>query len=319
LSSPLHPTLQAFVDATPAEDDAAPDLATRRVQHTRFAEEVGGPPQPVAQARDLELPGPTGALRARWYVPAEAEAEAEGGRPGVFVYLHGGGWSLGDLDGFDRVCRALANASGAGVLSVDYRLAPEHPFPAAVQDAEAALRWVAAEAQGVLGADSDRLAIGGDSAGANLAAVVARRARDAAGPPLRAQVLVYPVTDLRMASASYSEFADNPLLDRARMEVHREEYLAGADPADPDASPLLAENLRGLPPALVVTAGHDVLRDDGASYAARLQEAGVSVTHVHYADMAHGFIRWGGVLEAARDLHARMGAAVRAALVPQGV
>jgi acetyl esterase len=315
LSSPLHPTLQAFVDATPQEDGAAPELATRRAQHTRFAEEVGGPPQPVAEARDVELPGPAGALRARWYVPAGAE----GDRPGVFVYLHGGGWSLGDLDGFDRVCRALANASGAGVLSVDYRLAPEHPFPAAVDDAEAALRWAAAEAPDALGADSDRLAIGGDSAGANLAAVVARRARDAAGPPLRAQVLVYPVTDLRMASASYSQFADNPLLDRARMEAHREEYLAGADPEDEDASPLLAEDLRGLPPAFIVTAGHDVLRDDGAAYAARLQEAGVPVKRVHYADMAHGFIRWGGVLEAARELHAQMGAVVRAALVPQGV
>lgn len=313
-AAPLHPAMRPAPGA-----ERSLDLDARRAEYAPFGAEVGGEPVPVAEVHDVETPG---GVPCRWYRPGAA------GAIGALVYFHGGGWVLGDLDGIDRVCRALANASGAGVLSVGYRLAPEHPFPAAVEDAEAAVRWMAGDGSRELGADGARLAVGGDSAGANLAAVVARRVRDPGGgaardaggpaspavPALRLQALVYPVTDLTMASGSYADPGVAGLLDRAEMEWFRGAYLAGADPAHPDASPLLADDLSCLPPAFVATAGHDVLRDEGIAYARRLREAGVAVDEIHYPDMAHGFARWGGVLDAARELHARIGHAVRAAL-----
>jgi acetyl esterase len=225
---------------------------------------------------------------------------ADGRRPlAAVVYLHGGGWVTCDLDTHDRLCRTLANRSGAAVIAVDYRRAPEHPFPAAVDDGLAALDWTRAHAAD-LGVDLARLAVAGDSAGGNLAAVIARRDRDGGGaPPLALQVLLLPVTDAAMDTPSYTENADGFYLTHAAMRWYWDHYLGGADPLHPDASPLRASDLRGLPPALVVTAEYDPLRDEGEAYAERLRTAGVRVRFRRYEGMVHGFIRWGAAVDAA--------------------
>jgi acetyl esterase len=297
--APLHPVV-AELAAEVARDDAArgrpPDLAELRAHYRRTAELRGGDPEPVAQVADTRIDGGPG---ARVYTPADAR--------GTLVWFHGGGWVMGDLDGFDRAARALANSTGAVVLSVDYRLAPESPFPAAVHDADAALRWARSQLTGPV-------AVGGDSAGGNLAAVAARHARDAGAADLALQVLVYPVTDGAMDTASYVRFSDGPMLGAAEMRAFWAEYLGGADPLDPDASPLRASDLAGLAPAFVAVAGHDVLRDECEAYAARLRESGGAVTLRRYDDMAHGFLRWGGVVDRAHELIADIGAAVRAAM-----
>ncbi len=219
-------------------------------------------------------------------------------RPPAIVYYHGGGWVLGDLDSHDAVCRLVAAVSGCIVVAVDYRLAPEHPFPAAVEDAFAAYRWVHAHAD-ELGSEPGQVAVMGDSAGGNLAAVVSLETRGNqapdVGPPI-AQALLYPVTDARYATGSFSSMAEGFYLTRELMEFFRACYLPeGADPASPRVSPLLAEDLRGLPPALVVTAGFDPLRDEGASYAEALAAAGVETEYRCYDDQVHGFISMGVV------------------------
>ncbi|WP_327052069.1 alpha/beta hydrolase [Halomicrococcus gelatinilyticus] len=265
--------------------------SARRVEDEVF---TSGDVRPVGFVRNLSIPGPDGDIPIRVYRPEFSEAgEVDAGaipeRP-VVVFYHGGGWMLGTLDSIDGVCRELAVRADCVVVSVDYRLAPEHPFPAAVDDGYAALAWVADHVES-FGGDADRIAVAGTSAGGNLAAATALRARNFDGPDLAAQSLLYPITDHGFDTDSYAENADGPLLSRADMKWFWEQYLRSpVDAANPYASPLRADDVTGLPPATVVTAGFDPLRDEGVAYAERLSDAGVPVDHQHYPGMAHGFL-----------------------------
>jgi acetyl esterase len=295
VSAGLHPQVRALIRALATEDGLGPaDLAAARAAYLQTAIELGGAVEEVARVEDVVIARPDGSrIRARAYwptVPADAL--------GVLVWLHGGGWYVGDVESFDHVTRQLANASGAVCLSVDYRLAPEHRYPAAVHDARAAVAWAAGDGAAQLGTDGARVVVGGDSAGGNLAAVAARHERAA----VRAQLLVYPALDATMDSDSYREFADGPMLRAQDMEQCWSTYLGDADRADPDVSPLRADDLAGVAPAYIAVAGHDVLRDDGLRYAQALQAAGIDVTVERYDDVVHGFLRWGGVVERAREL-----------------
>jgi acetyl esterase len=226
----------------------------------------------------------------------------------ALVFFHGGGWVIGNLDSHDVVCRTLAHAGELIVISVDYRLAPEHKFPAAVEDAVTATQWIADNA-GALSIDAARLSVGGDSAGGNLAAVVAISARDGNGPALAAQVLIYPATDFAMAHPSHSEPETSVLLTHSVIRWFRDHYLTGAaDIHDWRASPAKAETLVGLPPAYVLTAGADPLRDEGDDYARRLQEAGVPVTHRSFPGQFHGFFTMGKLLQQANVAATDIGA-----------
>lgn len=228
---------------------------------------------------------------------------------GAILFLHGGGWVVGSLDTHDGAARALAKAAGRNLLSVEYRKAPEHPFPAGIDDAEAALSWIIAEGAS-LGISGDRIILAGDSAGANIAAALALRARDR-GVALGGQMLIYPATDLAHESASVAEFADGFFLSRATLSWYIANYLGGADPTNPEASPLLSPDLSGLCPTLLVTADHDPLRDEGRAYAARLIEAGNAVTFREWPGTTHGFMIMDGVTPAARELISSMGAWAR--------
>lgn len=244
----------------------------------------------VGAVEDRVIPGPAGDIPVRAYRPVTASGPD--GRPGVLVYFHGGGWSIGSIDTHDAVCRPLANGSGAVVVSVEYRLAPEHPFPAGYDDALAAVRWVAAHGD-ELGVDASRLAVGGDSAGGNLAAVAAQQLRDG-GPPIAFQLLVYPAVDMTLSYPSIDENGEGKLLTKDMMQWFRANYIGqpgGPDERDPRCSPLHApaDALRGLPPALVVTAEYDPLRDEGDAYAEALRAAGVEVDHVRVDGVVHGF------------------------------
>ena len=230
------------------------------------------------------------------------------------VYFHGGGWVVCDLDTHDVVCRAIARRAEAVVVSVDYRLAPDHKFPAAVTDAYAATEWVAANAER-LGIDPTRISVGGDSAGGNLATVVSLMSREKNGPSIALQALVYPVTDLSsFETPSYREFAEGHHLSRVQMEWFRGHYLASPeDCGNPYASPLLARDLSGLPPALIITAECDPLRDEGEAYAKRLEEAGVTVTCTRYPGMIHPFFSLPGAIPQALDAIQQVADAVRMA------
>jgi acetyl esterase len=232
----------------------------------------------------------------------------------VVVYLHGGGWVLGGLDTHDHLVRELTNAADAVVVSVDYRLAPEHPFPAAVEDAWVAVHYVAEHAA-ELGGDPGRLAVAGDSAGGNLAAVTALRCRDEAGPPLAFQLLICPVTDSDLDRASYHQPEELQFLTRAHMEWYWEHYLADPDHRqDPLCAPLRAGDLSRLPPAYVATAEHDPLRDEGLAYAERLAEAGCAVEHHCFEGLAHGFYNVSEFLPAAKEANDAIFAATHRAL-----
>ena len=262
-------------------------------------------PQPVAAAEDRTIPGPGGPLRVRIYQPQERKPEE---MLPALLFFHGGGWVIGTIESHDTVCRHLANGGKAVVVSVDYRLAPEHRFPAALDDAMAATKWVAANAAS-LGVDAARIGAGGDSAGGNLAASLAILARDQGGPALGLQMLIYPVTDHRMAGASVAAFADGFSLSRTAIEWFSQQYLGPADREDWRASPLLAKDHRNLPPAIVLTAGFDPLRDEGRAYAAKLEAAGVPVVDRCYDGQIHGFIRQGGInAESGRALNELAGA-----------
>jgi acetyl esterase len=250
---------------------------------------------PVSVAVIHDITGPDG-VPLRLYRGAGTDAAAT--LPAL-VYFHGGGWVIGDLDSHDSVCRHLANAARCAVVSVDYRLAPEHKFPAAVEDCFAATSWVAAEAA-ALAIDRERIAVVGDSAGGNLAAVVSLLARDRAAPRLRYQILAYPAVEASMSHPSMARFADGFLLTRATMQWFYDCYLRGAaDVDDWRASPLRAADLSGVPPALVLTAGFDPLCDQGEAYARRLLDHGVAVDHRHYPDQIHGFLSAGKIIRAA--------------------
>ena len=268
-------------------------------------------PPPVAETRELAAPGPSGAaVPLRLY--RGATTAPRDSLPAL-VYFHGGGWVIGDLDTHDSLCRHLANAARCIVVAVDYRLAPEHKFPAAVEDCCAATSWVAQEAA-ALGIDRERLAVGGDSAGGNLAAVVSLIARDQGTPKLRCQALLYPAVECGMTHASHDRFAEGYLLTRPTMKWFYDHYLRGlADVDDWRASPLRAADLSGGAPALVLTAGNDVLCDEGQAYARRLREAGIEVQLRHFPDQIHGFLTMRKIIEAAQPALDDIAAALQAA------
>ena len=253
-------------------------------------------PPEVGAVRDLQASGPAGAIPVRSYRPLGVPAEAV--LP-VLVYYHGGGWVIGDLDTHDVLCRQLCNLSGCAVVAVDYRMGPEHRFPAAVEDAVAAARWVRAQAA-TLRVDPARLAVGGDSAGGNLAAVVALSARDAGDLPIVFQLLIYPATDQRRGAPSHQANGQGYLLTTETMDYFHDHYIPDkAQDLDWRASPLLHADHAGLPPAFVLTAGYDPLRDEGLQYAQKLSEAGNRAALVNFERQIHGFITMGRVIDEA--------------------
>jgi acetyl esterase len=302
---PLDPESQGII--TMLADIGFPDIAASKPEDIRpflAAMAAGSPPGPeVAKVENIDA----GGVPARVYTPA-----GEGSKP-LFVFYHGGGWVLGSLDESDGYCRILANATGAVVVSVDYRMAPEHVFPAAVDDCYAATVWAAANAAS-LGADAGRLVIGGDSAGGNLAAVVAQIARDRGGPAIRLQVLMCPVTDHDFERPSYNENAIGYLLHKDAMQWFFDHYVPDpADRDDPRVSPLKG-SLAGLPAAYVITAGMDPLCDEGDAYAAALKAAGVAVTYTTYPDQFHDFNTMALVLPKGMAATEEIAAAVKAAV-----
>ncbi|HEV8584679.1 MAG TPA: alpha/beta hydrolase [Methylomirabilota bacterium] len=278
----------------PPYHQLSPKDARQMFRETRPA---STPPAPeIGAVREVKASGPLGEIPLRVYRPAGVPAAT---RLPVYVYFHGGGWVIGDLETHDVVCRQITAESGVCVISVDYRLAPEHKFPASVDDAWAATRWIAAHAAD-LGVDGAKVAVGGDSAGGNLAAVVALLARDGGSPPIALQVLIYPVTDLSAESQSYTDLADGYMLTRDSMRWFKAQYLTKEeDAADWRVSPLRAPSLAGVAPALVITAGYDPLRDEGEAYARRLREAGVGVDAVCFGGMIHGFVPMGRLIDTA--------------------
>jgi len=280
-------------------EQAMPPLNEMSPAEARLAAEgfraLAGEPEEVADVSDRTIPGPGGDIPIRVYTPAGAGSRA---LP-CLIYYHGGGWVLGDIIGTDTICRAVANRTGCKIVSVEYRLAPEHKFPAPLDDCYAALEWVAASG-GSIRVDTGRLAVGGDSAGGNLAAAVALRARDEGGPALRMQLLIYPVTNHDFDTASYQENGAGYLLTQDMMKWFWDHYLNSADEGrQAVVSPLRADNLRGLPRAFVLTAEFDPLRDEGEAYAERLREAGVEVAHKRYEGQIHAFWQMPGVFPAA--------------------
>ena len=266
---------------------------------------------PIGRMEDVEAVGPDGPVPLRLYTPVAAGGSA---LPAL-VYFHGGGFVLGDLDCFDSICRALADSSGCRIVSVDYRLAPEHPFPAAVEDCFAALKWIEANAAS-LGIDANRIAVGGDSAGGNLAAVVSQLAQVNNGPHIALQMLIYPITTMRPDSPS--SFAFSPTILRGpAINWFYSHYVpdGGEDHADdPRLSPLRSEDLSGLPPAYIVTAGFDPLHEEGLAYADKLKSAGVKVRHIDYPTMIHGFFSMPGLIPLAGEALNAAGHALRDAL-----
>jgi len=283
------------------EQARAEDLAAIR--------SAGGDPESVHQVIDRTIPGPEGELPIRIYRP-----DADGALPAL-VYYFGGGWTLGSVDTSDGICRSLTNATGCTVVTIGYRLAPEHKFPAAVRDCFAAVEWIAAHGAEI-GVDPARLAVGGDSAGGNLAAAVTLLARES-GPGLVGQLLVYPNTDYLADGGSMVDNADPALFNRTSVAWYWKHYLAAeSDGADPLASPLRAEKLHGLPPALVITAEFDPLRDQGEEYAERLAAAGVPVELTRYDGMVHGFFAMAGTLDGGRAAIAQAARWLTERLIP---
>jgi acetyl esterase len=299
---------QAIKEANrPPYDTLAPVEAREMSRQTRAA--VQPDPPEIASVENLLIPSPHGAIPVRIYKPLTLPKTATAP---ALVFYHGGGWVIGDLESHDVVCRQIAAAAGMIVAAVDYRRAPEHKFPAAVDDSIAAATWIAANAD-KLGIDANRLFLGGDSAGGNLAAVVAMHARDHRGPRVRGQVLIYPVTDLAMTHASHRDPDTGVLLTHVLMRWFRGHYLA--DPAEIEdwrASPLRMANLKDLPPAFVLTVGADPLHDEGDEFANRLKYAGVAVTHLDYPGQFHAFITMGRILPKANEVIGEIAAWLKA-------
>jgi acetyl esterase len=278
-----------------------------RLHFTRQILVVDAPPPPGVAAQDHRIPVPGDTLPARLYTPAGLQ-----GRSPAVLYLHGGGMVVGSVDTHDALCRHLAREAEVRVLSVGYRLAPEHRFPVPVTDGVAAFRWLASRAE-TLGADPRRLALAGDSAGATLSAVVARHTRDDERRPAL-QVLVYPAADLTRGHPSIASLGKGYFLSRRMMDWFVGHYLDGKDPRHPDASPLFAPDLRGVAPALVYTAGFDPLRDEGQAYAEKLREAGALLGHQEHAGLVHGYVQMAGRIPAAKRAVEEMAAEVGRAL-----
>ena len=307
---PAHPQVQTLLDAMaqmegPPLSEVSPDEARTLYRSLSALEQA----EEVQRVDDRLVPSDDGDIPVRVYTPDAAVGHVHG----VLVWYHGGGFVIGDIETADSTCRALANRAGCVVVSVDYRLAPEHPAPAALDDCVAALMWTVENFE-LLGVDASKVAVGGDSAGGNLAALVCQRVRAEFGPDIDFQLLVYPVTDLTLSHPSIDENAEGYFLTKATMEWFVAHYLPQGDPKDPSVSPLHADDLTGMPPALVITAELDPLRDEGEAYAARLRDAGVPVEALRYAGQIHGFLGMATMLDDGKDALDRAGAALRAAL-----
>jgi acetyl esterase/lipase len=302
----IDPVMQFVLDALPTEGIA--EVGYQRVREViRERMAVMPPPPELPRVEDRTV---ADGIPVRIYWPVADPADLP-----VVVFYHGGGWVIGDLDSHDATARAIAIAVGAVVVAVDYRLAPEHPFPAAVDDAWAALKWVSEHAA-ELGADPARLAVAGDSAGGNLAAVVSQLARDAGGPPVKFQLLWYPATTLDASLPSMDENADAPVLTKADTFAFLDLYLKGSDPAARPVTlaPANAESFAGLPPAYVATAQYDPIRDDGVRYVELLRAAGVPVEHHNAETLVHGYVSFGIAVPVAQEAVAAALAALKAAL-----
>ncbi len=309
---PLEPRVKRFLDALAASNP--PDALDVPVEQRRasLAEimKLAGTPVAIASVDDRSLPGPAGELPIRIYTPASGTNDL---LPGL-VYFHGGGLVAGSIDTHDAFARALAAASLCRIVSVGYRLAPEHRYPAALEDAQAAIRYVAAHAKD-LGIDPARLGVGGDSAGGTLAAAACQSLRDMNGPALALQLLICPILDYGSVSASRREFAHGYLVDEATLTHDLRHCLPpGMDPADPRISPLRARDLGKLPPAIIHTAEYDPLRDEGRAYYERLEHTGSALSYTCHAGMIHLFYALGGVIPYARIAVGQIGADLRAAL-----
>ena len=307
---PLHPQVKTLLDGLaqmggPTLSEMSPSEAREMFRNLTTLDQ----PEEVARVDDRVVPDPDHDIPVRVYTPHEAIGVAAP----LLLWLHGGGWVIGDLDTADATARALANRSGAVVVSVDYRLAPEHRAPAGLDDALAALTWSVENGE-LLGVDATHVAVGGDSAGGNLAAVLCQRVRDEFGPDIDFQLLVYPATDCTMSHPSVQENAEGYFLTKDAMVWFTGHYLGEVDPKDPSVSPLYADTLAGLPPALVITAEFDPLRDEGEAYAAALRDARVPVEAIRYEGQIHGFVGMAALLDDGRHALDRAGAALRAAL-----
>jgi acetyl esterase len=300
---PLHPEVETFLERTRAKpgpplSELSPERARKQVD--AMAEIIGRGPA-VASVEDILIPAGDVRLPARLYRPVRTH--------GTLVWFHGGGWVVGGIATNDAMCRALANASGCTVVSVAYRLAPEHPFPMPLDDCWHALVWAATAAA------SSPLIVAGESAGGNMAAVCAIRSRDRGAPRLALQLLVYPVTDHVMSTPSYRKYADGPLMGKCSMVWYWDQYLPDVGSRDdPEASPLRTRDLSGLPPAIVVTAEYDPLRDEGLAYAERLRRAGVPVSAHHYEDMPHPFFPLVNLFTRADEAVEQVGGEIRTAI-----
>lgn len=305
----LDPQAQALLNQMASADATPPKTIEESRQGYRAVIPLAGEPESVNKVENREISGPAGKIPVRIYTPSSSKNLP------ILVYFHGGGFTAGDLDTHDTPLRALANRAGCIIVSVAYRLAPEHPFPAAPEDAYAATKWVAKHAQEI-GGDPKRIAVGGDSAGGDLAAVVSLMARDRRGPAIMYQVLLYPDTDLTESTASWMEFADTnkPIITRDGKLASIAMYVPkDVDIKNPYVSPLYAQDLSKLPPAFVVTGEFDPQRDEGEAYAAKLKQAGVPVVSKRYNGMIHGFFQMAGVLDAGKQVIEETATALKAA------
>ncbi|MBU6444086.1 MAG: alpha/beta hydrolase [Alphaproteobacteria bacterium] len=310
---PLDPILKALLDQMAAEPRPPiheMEPAQAREMMSAMSAVMAPRDVPIGKVEDIAMPGEAGEIALRVYTPVAA-----GGKVlPALVFYHGGGWVIGDLDSHDGICRILANEAGVRVIAVDYRLAPEHKFPAAVNDAVAAVNWVEANAS-VLGVDANRIAVGGDSAGGALAAVVAQTAKANVGPRLLFQLLICPATQIGEDTGSMRKFAEGYFLERAGMQWFYGHYVPeGADPNDPRLSPLRAADVSGLPPAYMLLAGFDPLYDEGLAYATKMRAAGVPVTVADHPDMVHDFVMMHAVVPRGREALQDIAAALKAAL-----
>jgi acetyl esterase len=298
----------------PSRDGVSVEEVRARV--AQDASTFKGPQIDVARVESVTVPAASGSIGARLYIPEHEERRPSGTgtQEGLLVYFHGGGFVVGDLETHDNVCRFLSRQAGVRVLAVDYRLAPEHPFPGAIDDALAAFRF-AVEHAGELGVDPTRVAVGGDSAGGNLAAGVARLAAGGDGPAPALQLLIYPWLDLARKRDSYRLFGDGFYLTEADLDWYKDHYLADdRDALDPRCSPLMAEELAGAAPAYIATAGFDPLRDEGEEYAERLRAAGVRVALRRHAGLIHGFVNTAQIGHVAREALLEAAGALRLSL-----
>jgi acetyl esterase len=304
----IHPQCQAILDVAAAGESMfdAPDVAEVRRRYLASTDIFAPPTPDMKSVEDRNIPGPDGDLPVRIFTP-----EGVSGPLPVLVFFHGGGWVVGDLDSHDAMCRILSGGAGCLVIAVDYRMGPEHPFPAAPNDAIAALNWAYKNAAS-LGGDPDRIAVGGDSAGGNLSAATTLHARDNDGPKLSFQLLIYPAVDMTETGGSRITHGEGRMLTTEAIDWFEERYLRDDnDRKDPRASPLLASDHSNLPPAFVLTAEYDPLSDEGKAYADALTAAGGQVQYKCYPGMLHGFARMGALVDMATDALADSAAALK--------